>query len=285
MSEVLTPKKFYRLESEAKTDEEMATKLQGYIDRDPTSVLPVLDAMTRYFNVSAIRAMLGKVIELQDPRAYVKHMPEIGRFLEDPDKIRKHFISYHAKNPWYFYCYKDQLKDFFTPGYFEELLTSGVDFFNDPQLFAIFRIFNADVAVEAQPAIIQVRLRALVPKESELGATVLAAREPGFACGGLEKNYMEAKARGEGLCVVNGEYMAKKFHRKSEAKKVTLVPKETRRSADTFVWADHVYAPSQGMHQDIEEALNEGKKEVELPHLAIRPVRPLINLTSEQIFK
>jgi len=39
-------------------------------------------------------------------------------------------------------------------------------------------------------------------------------KEPGFACGGMEKNFLEAAKSGQGICLINDTFYAKYYHRK-----------------------------------------------------------------------
>lgn len=101
-------------------------------------------------------------------------------------------------------------------------------------------------------------------------------KSAGFACGGAEKNYFEAAKEGKGLVLVNGSLLAKFFHRRAEALKVTLVSRDSFRLASNgqVLWSDCIYAPSNGAHNSIIDAINEGQTELTIPDLVIRHVRP-----------
>jgi len=50
------------------------------------------------------------------------------------------------------------------------------------------------------------------------------------------------------------------------------------------VWQDMIYTPSEGHHRHIEQAIDAGVLQVTIPDLALRPTRPLINVTSASLF-
>lgn len=59
---------------------------------------------------------------------------------------------------------------------------------------------------------------------------------------------------------------------------------ETYQTQNGYViWEDFLYAPSQGQHECVMEAIEAGEKVVSIPHLSLRSVRPTIDMTSGQI--
>ena len=111
--------------------------------------------------------------------------------------------------------------------------------------------------------------------------------DPGFGCGGMDRNFYEAVNRREGVCVINGQLIAKRFHVKGEekAKKVTYVSKNTVRTKDGCVlWKNFVYAPSEGQHQVVIDAITRGDMDIQLDDVSLKPIRPTIGLDTQRLF-
>jgi hypothetical protein len=100
----------------------------------------------------------------------------------------------------------------------------------------------------------------------------------------MERNFLEAAKLGEGICIVNGTFYAKYYHRKWEPAKVTYLPMRTCKTSNWYIiWEDYFYSPSNWQHQSTIEAIKAGTRSITIPDLALKAVRPTIWLQSQEI--
>lgn len=252
-----------------------------------SEVLPHLDLVATVFSAEEVRAMITRVLHEEDPRAYLQYFDVVRRYLPD-EVLRSILFDLHRKFPWIFYINARHFESLFPNEYFRRLLDSGVDFLADPYLFKVFLLFNADSSLDSFSDPLKGRLLCMLDGTDVTDTRVLTSREPGFACGGMETNYTVAASQGKGLCLVNGVLLAKLFHRKEEvdARKVSFLPvRSVLTAGGQALWRDFLYAPSEGAHEAIAEAIEGGGRELAIPVLAVKPVRPMINAGSEAIYE
>ncbi len=253
---------------------------------DPELVLKVIRVQT-YLTAEEVRSAIERVFIEKRPESYLPHIDQLQNHIPD-EELRERLIGIHRTHPWVFYINAPHLQPLFPNEFFRRLLDQGHDFFRDDELFKIFLLWNAQMPLMSFNARIQQGLRSRMESAEEADVFIEEPREPGFACGGMDKNFHEAAKEGKGLCLVNGLLLGKHYHTKGadKANKVTYV---ARRSQPTTqgkaLWSDEIYAPSDGQHAIVVDAIEQGRSTVEIPHLTLRPVRPLIDVTSRKLFE
>lgn len=281
---LLKPSTFHRL-SATLSPEELKAFLEKTAQDSPSELLPVLKEIVPYLTMQGVRELVSKALSYSEPNRFLKFIPEIGKVFPDINFLRGFLIGILAKNPWEFYIYSEQYKYLFEIQYFEDLLAAGTDFLEDPNLRKLFQLYYGNQNINSFPPLIQEKLKKLAEKMERTDLKILCGKEPGFACGGLERNYTEAAKSKTGLCIVNGNLLAKRFHRKGDGKKITMIVNQSMLTAENIIlWNDYIYVPANGSHVHIEKALDDGQKEISIPDFSIRPVRPLIDLDAAQIF-
>lgn len=103
----------------------------------------------------------------------------------------------------------------------------------------------------------------------------------------MDKNFSAALELDEKICLINGSIIAKQFHRKGDdnaAKKISYLPARTYRSQNGFViWENFLYAPTADQREDIEKAIKNGQKQIHIPNLRLKTVRPIFDINLAHI--
>ncbi len=268
--------------------EKVKTALEAR-DLSLSDVLVHYERMLGYLGIDKIRERVRKALASEHPQNFLSFTPQLRDILPDVE-LRENFLTVHRNHPWEFYtrC-PEGVEALFPNAYFRNLLQKGVDFFQDPVLFKIFQFNNAArllSAIEGEE--LQAGIQAKLPTPNVKEVNMGQRKEGGFACGGMERNFAEAARKGSGLVKVNGDFLAKMYHRKGaeKATKVTVMANENGMTPEgAVVWQDYLYATSQGQHEPLVEAINSQQRELVLPNFILRPVRPTIGLTSKRLFE
>jgi hypothetical protein len=265
--------------------DEIALHIDMEVEADPEIALRLCDKVQPFLSVDSIRRAMEIVMSGDHPERYLPYLKSVQNFFPD-EELRERLVKVHHSHPWMFYSHSGNLKELFPNEYFRRLMDQGVDIFANPDLLRIFQLYNAQMPILSYNAKIRDRLRLLLETQEQADVFIEAPKEPGFACGGMEKNYRQGARTQQGLCLVNnGLLLAKYFHAKGDAKKVSYLARRTQETEEGYIlWKDYLYAPTEGQHAFVIDALENGKHEVTIPHLMIKPVRPLIAETSEEIF-
>lgn len=267
--------------------EEIVQYLELEIEADPEAVLRLADRVQPYLTVEVIRTAMERVMATDHPESYLPYLKSVQNFFPDED-LRTRMIGVHHSHPWMFYTHGRSLRELFPNEYFRRLVDEGLDIFKNEDLLRIFQLYNAQMAIVSFNEKMQRHMRSLLDTEEQADVYIEQSKEAGFACGGMEKNYLQAAREGRGLCTVNGgQLLAKHFHAKGadKAKKVSYVAPKTQETMEGYMlWKDYLYAPTDGQHTAVISALEAGERDVTIPHLTVKPIRPMIGATSAQIF-
>lgn len=246
------------------------------------------ERLLRYLGIDKIRERIRKAFDEEHPQSYLGFLPKLRDIFPDGD-LREHLLAVHSKYPWDFYtrC-PEGIESLFPNDLFRQIMADGVDPFEEDPLFKIFQFNNAARLLDALGgddlrASLSKRVEPTITREVLIGAR----KDAGFACGGMERNFMEAARKGEGLVRINKGFLAKMYHRKGEDKavKVTVLSDTSARTSEgAIVWKDYLYATSQGQHIPIVEAIASRTTDIEISNFVLRPVRPTIGLGSSRIF-
>ncbi|HRH93815.1 MAG TPA: hypothetical protein PKV72_04780 [Candidatus Peribacteria bacterium] len=283
-----SPRDFNKLLAECKGNrDEFLEYLRLEVGEDPDVVLRLADRVQGFLGVDEIRSAMETVLNGGRPERYLGYFDRVQRFFPD-EELRPRMVEVHKTHPWLFYTHGSTLESLFPNEYFRRLMADGTDIFTDPDLLRIFQLFNAEMPIISYSEQIRNRMRMLLETEEQADVYVEQPKEAGFACGGMEKNFLQAARERRGLVAVNGgQLLAKHFHAKGadKAKKVSYVAPKTQETVEGYMlWGDYIYAPTDGQHVHVIEALERGERDVTIDHLTVKPVRPLIGTTSKQIF-
>ncbi len=267
--------------------DEIVAELEREVQGDPEVVLRLADKVQPFLSVDIIRSAMLTVMAADHPERYLPYLHKVQNFFPD-EELRERMRGVHRTHPWMFYTHGQTLKPLFPNEYFKRQMDQGIDIFRDPDLRSIFLLFNAPMAIASYGENIRDRMRRMLDTEEQADVYMEQAKEPGFACGGMEKNFLQAAREGRGLCTVNGgQLLAKHYHAKGadKAKKVSYVAPGNQETVEGYMlWRDYIYAPTDGQHVPIIQALERGDRDVTIEHLTVKPVRPLIGTTSKQLF-
>lgn len=208
---------------------------------------------------------------------YIKEMSEI---IPD-EKIREKIFALYHKTPWNIQIRRESLKTILPTSFFE----TKIDNEFDETLFSLFLLMHGHNEIDAFGEKIKKFLQAKTEGKEHISANIFEPKEVGFLCGQAEDNFRQAIWK-DRVCVINDNFLAKFYHPSTpqEEWKVSYIPLDTYHSDNGYVvWQDYFYAPTERQHQEIIDAIDTGKKKLILPHLAIKPVRPMNELTSEQV--
>jgi hypothetical protein len=249
---------------------------------------PLIHKKAREFlDHAVLMKALRQVLAYEQPAKYLRFIDFFRQHLPD-EELRSHVISLHQRHPWQIYINGEHLKDLFPSQYFKDLLSNNVDFLADPHLGPIFRQYYSNLQLSAVMDDMRAFLIARLESKDTAEIRIMDPKDPGFACGGMEKNYRQAALLGSGLCQINGGLLlAKVFHAKEtvKAKKVAYICRNTQlTSSGQIIWSNHLYAPADGQYGVVADAIFCGKKHIIIEDLKVRPIRPLIDETSKAIF-
>jgi hypothetical protein len=254
-------------------------------DKSPSSFFQHLesDLIKPYLTPKEIREYYENIIE-KTPELLLRYSYVIREFVEDSELRKKIFEDIYHKYRWVTYTEKKNIRDLFPVSYFSELLDDRD--LNETEL-DLFLLFYGDNDIESiGNKNVSRYLRSLLNETKIQGCTVGKYLESGFACGGMESNYRDAVEKNQGICLVNNVFLAKFYHRKGEAKKVSLLSRENCYSENEYpVWSRLIYAPNTDSVRKIEEAIVDNEKKIDLENLIIKAVRPHINLDTDSLFK
>lgn len=218
---------------------------------------------------------------------FLRHIKEL-RFLFTDDELREVITKHYKQFRFSIFMQREHLERLFSGDFFDQ---HAEDLFKNPQLRELFLLFNADKPFESfsdpQKEKIEGQIECKEPLEVEVGTD----REPGFACGGLEDNFISALRKKKGVVKVNGIALGKYYHRKAGSKeemelKASLVfPANQLTTSGSIIWRDYAYSASMQQHAIIAEAIQNGEPECDIPNIRVRPVRPLIGVTSKKLFR
>lgn len=230
---------------------------------------------------------IQRVLLHERPEKYLQYIPFFRQHLQD-EHLQSHLVNIHAKQPWQFYTHGEHVQGLFPRLYFNALLNQGKDFLADANLGPIFLLYYSHNQLASWNDEMRKYLRQHIAGQEVAQVRILDPKDAGFACGGMEKNYRQAARNDTGLCEVNGGLLlAKLYHAKEsvEAKKVAYICRETREtSSEQILWNNYLYAPAEGQHQLLIDAISRGDRKIEIWDLKIRPIRPLIGETSKSIY-
>lgn len=279
---IRTPKDLNNLIRDKKgLTEEIRLVVQDAVTQHPVSMFTV-PAVIRYLNAEMQRSLATQVMTWKEPN-WLRYVPQMREFLQD-EEIRPAALAIYEQSPWFFYNHSEGLKQIFPNEWFKKLISEeGLDLKNSP-LWNMFLLFNWHSLPESFGSPVDKFIDEAITGMSQENVSLLWIKEPGFACGGMEKNFLEAAKSGQGICVVNDTFYAKFYHRKWDPAKVTYLPKKDFRTNNWYVvWPDYFYSPSNGQHWATIEAIKAGTKHITIPDLVVKAVRPTIGLKSEQI--
>lgn len=247
-------------------------------------LLPHMSGLLRpYFSSDEVLEIIKPDID-SNPELVLNNVAELRHFFPDED-LRARLLLIHAKSPWTFYIKAEGMKDLFSVDFFKEQIKDN-DFDFEDNLFRLFQLFYSSASLGAFGETIRRSLEERLEGAPEINVRVGEMREPGFACGGMERNYLEASKSGAGLCLVNGCFLAKYFHRKGDAKKVSIIADQNYRTINGgVIWEGYLYAPTNGQHAQMMEAIEQGEKEIHISNLVLRPSRPMVGITSQDVFQ
>lgn len=259
--------------------------------KNPTAqdMITHYDFMLRFLGIDRIRDRVRQALEHERTQSFLPFLVRLRDILPDGE-LRTRMLEVHHDYPWEFYTQSpDGVEALFPNVYFQTLLASGINFFEDPNLFKIFQFNNAARLLSSiEGADLRRELLKHLGSTQFEGVQVGQRKEPGFGCGGMDRNFLEAAKRGEGLVRVNRGFLAKHYHTKGadKAVKVTLISRENAQTeGGGMVWKDYIFATSQGQHVPMVEAIAQGQTEVHIDDLIIRPVRPMIGVNSDAVFR
>lgn len=256
-------------------------KVLETLDCSPVSLLQI-SSLERYLSFEERREVVRKIINNTQDIWWIRYTKKIRDYIPD-EELREHVLKIYTASPWWFYTQAEALQDLFPNEYFKTLLWDNDDF-EDLRMKKLFLLYNAHQAPEAFSGKLQDMLLSDVSGASLVDVDVIGYKEPWFACGGMERNYMEAMITGKGVCLVNWTLFAKFYHSKWEPAKVSFLPAKTYKAKNGFVlWKDYFYAPSNGQHELVMEAIQRWQKTLTIPDLHTKSVRPCIDVTSESI--
>lgn len=235
-----------------------------------------------YFSAVDMETLFRLAFE-KDNLNVLKYASIARDYISDKE-LRGELILQHEKMPWQFYINALKFSVLFPNLFFDSKFKESPELL-DTNYFNLFLSYNSASPLSSFTQDMHDLLSAKIGDSKSYDVSVGGVKEAGFACGGLEDNYKAAVAQMKGLCVVNNNFIAKLFHRRAEAKKVSLLSQASFISDNGYpVWKEIVYAPSEGQHETIIDAINSGATEVYIPNLIIKAVRPLIDLDSKTLF-
>ena len=263
--------------------ESIKTAILHIVGDKKSDLIPQFSRLKPFFAAEEVSKIIEGILQ-EDPNYWLRYV-EIAREYVSDKKLRERLLTIHKKSPWLFYNHIDAFKEIFTSGFFMHMFTENPSLM-DTELFKLFQIYHSDSSMSGFSLDFQELLKEKIGTK-KIEVRMGEKREAGFACGGMDKNFDVASRKGEGLCLVNNQFIAKRYHRKGpdKAVKISFISSESGISENGYpIWEDFIYAPSEDQHAPISEAILNGKKELQIENLIIRPARPLINKTSEQVW-
>jgi hypothetical protein len=255
--------------------------VQNAVANNPISLFTV-PTVVRYLTADMQRNWALQIIQWRDQN-WLRYVQQMREFLQDED-IRLAALAIYRQSPWFFYNHSDILKQIFPNEWFKKKVNEeGLDL-RKSELWNMFLLFNGHSLPESFGPPIDEFIQSSINDVWEVDVGLLWTKEPGFACGGMEKNFLEAAKTGMGICVINESFYAKYYHRKWDPAKVTYLPKETYRTNNWYIiWEDYFYSPSNWQHWITIEAIKAGERSITINDLALKAVRPTIWLKTAEI--
>jgi hypothetical protein len=248
-----------------------------------SDLMPQLTRLKPFFVAEEVSKIVESIIQ-ENPENWIRYVETAREYISDK-KLRERLLTIHKAMPWLFYNHIDAFRDLFTSDFFSRVFTETQSLM-DTELFKIFQIYHSDSAMSGFFLDFQELLKEKIGT-TKIEARVAERREAGFACGGMDKNFDLASQKGEGLCLVNDQFIAKRYHRKGadKAVKISFISSGSGVSENGYpIWEDFIYAPSEDQHVAISDAILNGETAIQIENLIIRPARPLIGKTSQQVW-
>jgi len=263
-----------------RTDEIKAI-VQEAVTENPVSMF-IVPWVVRYLTAEIQRSSALRVMAWGEPN-WLRYAQQMREFLPD-EEIRLAALAIYNQSPWFFYNHGEVLKQIFPNEWFKKLIHDDNLDLRGNNLWNMFLLFNWHSLPESFGPPLDQAFQTETETIPQEDVDLLWTKAPGFACGWMEKNFLEAAKSGIGICLVNGLFYAKYYHRKWSPAKVAYLPIRTCKTHNGYIiWKDYFYAPSNGQHWSTIEAIKSGSSEVVIPDLVIKWVRPTIALTSNQI--
>lgn len=204
--------------------------------------------------------------------------------------LREKIEEFYTASPWIVQVSKEKIKDIFPNEYFKHDIIKHNGTFGSSAKRELFLLFSGHHDFRSLDPIIQQAFIEEIENAPMINATLYWTKDPGFACGWMEKNYYHSleKNNGNWLCIVNNVFIAKYYHRKWEASKVCYVPIETCKTENWFIiWENYFYAPSDKQHEEVIDAINNNIESIFINNLSIKAVRPVNQkvLQSKNLYK
>lgn len=250
------------------------------VDKSPISMF-VVPTTLRYLTAEGQRSGARTVIEWSEPN-WLRYVPQMREILTD-EEIREMALEIYRKSPWFFYNHKDAIEKIFPNEWFRKLQHDWINL-QSSEFWKIFLLFNWHSLPESFGSPFDKIMNKSMEWISEEEVNLLGAKEPWFACGGMEKNFLEAASNKKWICLVNGLFHAKYYHRRSDPAKVAYLPTKRFKTRNGYIiWEDYFYSPSHGQHDAIIKAIEKWEPNITVPDLVVKAVRPSIGLTSAWI--
>jgi|GEM_PF-4920207 len=241
----------------------------------PEQLISHFSFLQTYFNSDALRDIF--VASIDKDYKHLLNNPREARLYFSDDELSTRLSDIHSQHPWDFYNHAEPFSFVFP----SSKLIQNLD---DKSGMKLFLFYCFDAPLESFSEAAQKKIKEHVDFRV-VNASIGPRKESGFACGGMELNYKTAISEGKGYCLVNDVFLAKMFHRKTEAKKVSLISRNNFKSTNNYlVWADVIYAPSNGGEKQIIDAITQGQDKLYIDDLIIRPTRPIIGYSSTDFF-
>lgn len=247
---------------------------------NPWAIIRAPEART-YLTAEERKVAALKILDDSDNQ-WLRNAHNLRNLVAD-DTLRDRILKLYIKSPWLVQTQSWSIKELFPNEFFQRILEENGDF-PDSKYFELFLLFNAHHDLQSYWWALRQALERRTENLSQVDVSLCWFREPGFACWWMERNYMEAAKTGNGICLVNNTLLAKYFHRKWDAKKVSYLPVKTYTANNWYIlWKDYFYSPSQKQHEMVIQAIEEGKKSIQIEHLSLKSVRPANSMTSQDI--
>jgi len=281
---MLKKKRIHKIIRENSGDQEAIKAKILALAENPARLIDNIPSIQACFTASEIKAIIDEAFLNDDDTLIALNNITTIKGYYNNEKLRDILQKFYQKSPWYFFIQYENFRELFTDDYFDTKLKENKDLINDKYFRNLYKFHSRDYSADIHNESVIKYLKP-VPREDIL---VGERKEAGFGCGGMEKNFYESVKQGRGICLINGNILAKKFHRKGadKSKKISFIVEKNYISKNGIpIFADMIYAPSEGTAKIIEEALENGKKEITIESLSLRASRPLISTTSEGLFE
>lgn len=245
------------------------------LSQNPNIILTVPD-ISEFIWFPEKQTIVAKILDREhEDIAWLDHLDVIKEVM-NIDMLRDKILAVYEQSPWRVQIVRDELKEIFSLDYFREHLVREPKF-SSRAVEELFLLFNGYKSPDSFGYQFQNYFEMKYKNSEEAGVDLIGRDEPWFACGGMERNYLSAITQEKaGICKVNDFLLAKYFHRKWEAKKVSYLSTEDRKTRNGYiVYKDYLYAPKGDQYQQIIDAIEAWEREMYMPDLQIKAVRPV----------